>query len=393
MIEIICYAALASLSLINFFHALPIVVNTTAFSLLIIIAGSHRSVTEMISNFKAVFVDKKKQASEIETITKEDAMQFPLYAGGMLCFLYGLIKYFGKEVVNPLLLGYMGLGASTGIKGLLVNVEALSKMDQKKLVKLKVEKIGLDLEVSPLDIISLLIAYAAVAFYLLTKNWLFNNILAMLFCVHGIQYMFLGNFQTGFILLTLLFFYDIFFVFGTDVMLTVAKSIDAPIKLLFPKDWSTTPPEFSLLGLGDIVLPGVFIAMCLRYDILRSINVTHMTTLCDAGKAEEVLELMKKAVKTANRTYFYGALVGYVVAIITTVAVMIIFDHGQPALLYLVPGVLSSVLYNAYRLGELTSIWDFNEEKIMQVKKDDDAVVIEDESDGLLRESETSKTK
>ena len=27
------------------------------------------------------------------------------------------------------------------------------------------------------------------------------------------------------------FFYDIFFVFGTDVMITVAKSIDAPIKL------------------------------------------------------------------------------------------------------------------------------------------------------------------
>lgn len=84
--------------------------------------------------------------------------------------------------------------------------------------------------------------------------------------------MFLGTFQTGFILLGLLFFYDIFFVFGTDVMLTVAKSIDAPIKLLFPKNWDTSPPEFSLLGLGDIVLPGVFIALCLRYDVLKSIN-------------------------------------------------------------------------------------------------------------------------
>lgn len=70
-------------------------------------------------------------------------------------------------------------------------------------------------------------------------------------------------------LLVLLFFYDIFFVFGTDVMLTVAKNIDAPIKLLFPKDWSAEEPKFSLLGLGDIVLPGLFIAMCLRYDVLR----------------------------------------------------------------------------------------------------------------------------
>jgi minor histocompatibility antigen H13 len=34
-----------------------------------------------------------------------------------------------------------------------------------------------------------------------------------------------------------LFFYDIFWVYGTDVMLTVAKSIDAPIKLMFPYNW------------------------------------------------------------------------------------------------------------------------------------------------------------
>ena len=32
-----------------------------------------------------------------------------------------------------------------------------------------------------------------------------------------------------------LFFYDIFWVFGTDVMVTVAKSFEAPIKLVFPQ--------------------------------------------------------------------------------------------------------------------------------------------------------------
>jgi len=74
MIEIICYAALAILSLVNIFYALPIVLNTSAFSMLIIIAGSHRSAIEMISNFKAVYVDKKKLASDIEMVTKEDAM-------------------------------------------------------------------------------------------------------------------------------------------------------------------------------------------------------------------------------------------------------------------------------------------------------------------------------
>lgn len=365
MIEISCYAALAALSLINFFYALPIVLNTSAFSLLIIVAGCHRSTGEMIENFKKVYVDKT--GSSVETLSKEDAMQFPLYAGGMLCFLYGMIKYFGKEIVNPLLLGYMGLGAATGIKGLLVHTQ-LAKLDEKKLLKLKVEKIGLDLEVSQLDLISLVIAYSAVGVYIYTKNWLFNNILATLFCVHGIQFMFLGTFQTGFILLSLLFFYDIFFVFGTDVMLTVAKSIDAPIKLLFPKNWSTTPPEFSLLGLGDIVLPGVFIGLCLRYDILKNCDLAKAQELYDQGKAESFLEIMKKARGSAPKPYFFGAMIGYMVAIVVTVIVMIVFDHGQPALLYLVPGVLISVLINAFRLGDLQKLWEFNEEKLIEVK-------------------------
>lgn len=69
-------------------------------------------------------------------------------------------------------------------------------------------------------------------------------------------------------------------------MLTVAKSIDAPIKLLFPTDWTQEPPKFALLGLGDIVLPGVFIAMCLRYDLLRHINKQKAHELMDENKGE-----------------------------------------------------------------------------------------------------------
>ena len=284
----------------------------------------------------------------------------------MLCFLYGLIKYFGKEIVNPLLLGYMGIGASTAIKGGLLSAGVGEQLDSKKLLKLKVEKIGLDLVVSPLDLLCLVLSYCAVGIYIWTKNWIYNNVIAILFCVHGIQFMFLGNFTTGFILLGLLFFYDIFFVFGTDVMLTVAKSIDAPIKLLFPKSWDATPPEFSLLGLGDIVIPGVFIALCLRYDVIKSLPSAKINALMDSNDGGEVVKLMWQHAKSAPRTYFHGALIGYCVAILTTVVVMLIFDRGQPALLYLVPACLLSVVINAVRKGEFKELWEFNEEKIVK---------------------------
>lgn len=53
--------------------------------------------------------------------------------------------------------------------------------------------------------------------------------------------------------------YDIFWVFGTDVMVTVAKSFDAPVKLLWPKALFDEHTHFSMLGLGDIVIPGACI--------------------------------------------------------------------------------------------------------------------------------------
>lgn len=201
-------------------------------------------------------------------------------------------------------------------------------MDEKKLVKFKIDAIGLDLEISPLDLICLAGAAVMVGIYIYTKNWIYNNILATMVSINGIQMIFLGNFTNGFIMLIALFFYDIFFVFGTNVMLTVAKSIDAPIKLLFPTDWSSEPPKFTLLGLGDIVIPGIFIAMCLRFDILKSLNAARVNMLCEKGNPDEVLSMLKKAAYKAPKTYFYTCLVGYVLAIGTTIVIMLVFEHG-----------------------------------------------------------------
>lgn len=113
-------------------------------------------------------------------------------------------------------------------------------MDEKNIIELKFWQI--DLQITTLDLIGLLMSIVSVAFYVWSKSWIYNNILAVVFCVHALQFIFLGNFKTGALLLTLLFFYDIFFVFGTDVMVTVAKNVDAPIKLQFPRDLTTTPP-------------------------------------------------------------------------------------------------------------------------------------------------------
>lgn len=116
-LEVVCLGTMFGLTIVsNFTSIVPFQLSMTLFALSIIIIGSKRSVTELIKEFKKIHVDKKGgeegEDQGIETMTKEDAMQFPLYAGGMLCSMYGLIKVFGKEVVNPLLLSYMGFGGS-----------------------------------------------------------------------------------------------------------------------------------------------------------------------------------------------------------------------------------------------------------------------------------------
>jgi len=187
---------------------------------------------------------------------------------------------------------------------------------------------------------------------------------------------FLGNFKTGGLLLSLLFFYDIFFVFGTDVMITVAKNIDAPIKLQFPRDMSATPPQYSILGLGDIVIPGIFMSMCLRFDFLKTLDKQRLSDIIEQerkGTTENnkfVGYLIDKA-NAAPKTYMTAVIIGYLVAILTTVVIMIIFDHGQPALLYLVPGCLISVAITAMMKDEMNVVWNHSEEIFLSNEKKD----------------------
>ena len=90
----------------------------------------------------------------------------------------------------------------------------------------------------------------------------------MTFTIAGIKLLKMPNFKIIFMLLWLLFIYDIFWVFYSDVMVTVAKKFDVPIKLKFPFN-----DKFSILGLGDMVLPGILVALCLKFDVDYFLNL------------------------------------------------------------------------------------------------------------------------
>lgn len=217
-----------------------------------------------------------------------------------------------------------------------------------------------------LDFPCLFVSCIQMGIYAMYKGMLYNNFLALIFCLQAMQSLFIGNFKNGFILLVLLFFYDIFFVFGTDVMLTVAKGIDAPIKLIFPKDYSDSDDlKYSLLGLGDIIIPGIFVSICLRFDILKTVDEQRLIKVIEnerAGEGGSVFRYLLDRSIHSPKSYFGAVLIGYLLAIVCTIVVMFWFDHGQPALLYLVPGCILMVLGMAFIKGEFSELMEFDEE-------------------------------
>jgi len=175
------------------------------------------------------------------------------------------------------------------------------------------------------------------------RSILLTDVLALAFAHNALALLKIDSFQTGCILLAGLFFYDVWWVFGTEVMVKVATSLDVPIKLLWPKSLSFAGERgFTMLGLGDVVVPGIFIALALRYDHQRAGAPGH---------------------SRFEKPYFYAGLVAYVAGLVATMSVMHVFGKAQPALLYLSPACILSFGATGALRGELGAAWGWTDDE------------------------------
>lgn len=112
-----CYCVMLGLTLVGQFcpWLISIHVNMTIVSMAIIMVGSYQSLEKMVKCIVDLHVHGKESDS-VESVSKNDAMWFPVMAGSVLCGLYFLITYFGKEIMNPLILAYIGLTSSLVFK-------------------------------------------------------------------------------------------------------------------------------------------------------------------------------------------------------------------------------------------------------------------------------------
>ncbi|BFZ17646.1 hypothetical protein BsWGS_20685 [Bradybaena similaris] len=168
--------------------------------------------------------------------------------------------------------------------------------------------------------------------------WILQDLLGATLCVYCIRTLRLPNLKVIMVLLILLLIYDVFFVFvtplftsdGTSIMESVATSNRGrskeplPMVFLFP-NLSESPfrkclgKNFSVLGFGDVVVPGLLVAYNAVFDIKTG----------------------------SGMVYFICSSVGYVTGMIVCIICLIYMKTGQPALLYLVPSTLVSTVFMA----------------------------------------------
>lgn len=185
-------------------------------------------------------------------------------------------------------------------------------------------------------------------------------------------------------------------------MVTVAKSLDVPIKLLIPRPsgLGTDPlkQNCAMLGLGDVILPGIMIAVALRFDLYlfylrkQTKQPSLKATVSEDDESDVFTERPTSLVKAeyqcatgrwgerfwTRRTpkssvgsyveggsfpkpYFHASIAGYLVGMLVVDGVLAYTGHPQPALLYLVPGVLIAIWTSAYFRGDIMEMWNYSE--------------------------------
>ncbi|XP_030928987.1 signal peptide peptidase-like 4 [Quercus lobata] len=176
----------------------------------------------------------------------------------------------------------------------------------------------------------------------LTFAWIGQDILGIALIITVLQIVHVPNLKVGTVLLGCAFLYDIFWVFVSkwwfheSVMIVVARGDKSgedgiPMLLKIPRMFDPWG-GYSVIGFGDIILPGLLVAFSLRYDWLS-----------------------KKSLRTG---YFVWAMTAYGLGLlITYVALNLMDGHGQPALLYIVPFTLGTFLTLGKKRGDLHILW------------------------------------
>lgn len=321
---------------------------TGVLAVALVAAGAWYGVEDLRRPSSSAAEDAQRQ-SEVVAVEESSGLHFVLFGSLLLTILYFFMKY--------LIYLLLFLFASGAVSTTCVLLEpafascfpALRAKKACTLPDVVVNVLGVEKEQTWTEVLSELVGVALAVCFLIFRNnddigWALQDIIAIMFLLTLQRTVRLPNLKVGTLLLICTFFFDIFWVFISPVIFKKSVMIEVatgggtgqsvPMVLKIPALDGELPGQFKILGLGDIAIPGLLISLLLRHD------------------------LVKRHRRCAG--YFLAGVIGYGVGLLATFVSLYLMQHGQPALLFLVPGTLIPTCFIALRKGELKDLWAAN---------------------------------
>eukprot|EP00547_Thalassionema_nitzschioides_P018691 CAMPEP_0194255226 /NCGR_PEP_ID=MMETSP0158-20130606/33857_1 /TAXON_ID=33649 /ORGANISM="Thalassionema nitzschioides, Strain L26-B" /LENGTH=810 /DNA_ID=CAMNT_0038993511 /DNA_START=54 /DNA_END=2486 /DNA_ORIENTATION=- len=235
-------------------------------------------------------------------------------------------------------------------------------------------------EIVLLDVLAALSAYTLCILWLVvwfTSNnpsihpyyWIMQDVMGACISILFLSLFRLNSIKVATVLLAAVFVYDIFFVFltpylfnGESVMITVAQGggppevsedycekypDDSQCRQGQPLPMLLSIPRIgdfrggsSLLGLGDIVLPGLLISFAARLDEAKRLVGDHTNM---------------RVGPSPRGGYLLWLIVAYAIGLFFANLAVVLMRRGQPALLYIVPAILSAIAITGW--NEFRELW------------------------------------
>ncbi|OQV21755.1 Signal peptide peptidase-like 2B [Hypsibius exemplaris] len=340
-------------------------------AVVVIIIGTHRSGW---NRFQLIQAASERAQNAMEPKTEEDdpkqqtgvhfgswaVVVFALFMTGLLISMYYFYDY--------LVYVFMGLFVIGAISGCYECFKPILQWTEIGAVRISMGDghvsrycgPSLDIRGMVLFIVSCSLAATWVVFRNDPLGWILLDLLGSFLLVSvliGIQ---VPNLKACTIFLSLLFIYDVFFVFitplftkdGQSVMMTVAtggydptRDSGSGLREVIPAAFKVPhiptgalcedlfdDISYSLLGFGDVMVPGFLISYLRAFELVTKIRPV----------------------------YSVPALFAYLMSLVITTVALIFMRTGQPALLYIVPILLATVFVIAWRRRELSSLWRGN---------------------------------
>jgi signal peptide peptidase-like 2B len=196
--------------------------------------------------------------------------------------------------------------------------------------------------------------------------WIVQNLMAISLALNALSFYRLSSYKTVTIILIVFFIYDVFMVFispyitkGTSIMEAVAfggkensnrqpldiiqfgerdKTDRLPVVIIIPRlsglarlcsQFIDYP--FSLLGLGDLLIPGLSVNYGILFDLAMG--------------------------NKRSKVYFIANIIAYGVGLLCAFIALVLMNMAQPALLYLCPSHLIFTYAVALMRKEVSLLW------------------------------------